>query len=353
MEHGDILNQKLFEDIAMFQSVHAFLASALLFLCLNSAVWAERIAVFQYSSVGALEFASEGVLEGLKQGGVESGYGHEVVRFNANGDPAALEPIAQSIIGGGFDLIVTVSTQTLQAVAAVNKTDRIPHVFCVVVSPAAANVGVGEDPADHPSFMTGIGTPQPIRASFELAKEAYPALDKLGIAWNPSEANSILSIQLQREIALSLGIELLEENVHSTAEVGDAVSRLIERGADAIWMGSDNSVNNAVSSIAEIARENRIPVITVIPNMVDFGSLFDLGADYYSVGFRGGEIAAQVAKGANPEAIPVETYVPEQLFINLSALQNLRDPWGFSQDVLGRAYKVIGASSVKAWVRYR
>lgn len=336
---------------ALFSSTVVFL-----FMSVFSGDFAqgENIAIFQFSPGGVLELGVEGILHGLEQRGYVQGDDHSIVRFDANGDFDRLQPIATEIVNGGFDVILTVSTPALQAVAAANQTAQIPHVFSLVISPVAADVGIGEEsPLDHPPHLTGLATPQPVASAIHLAKETFPALGSIGVAWNPHEPNSAISTQIARDTAQALGIELLEENVEAVADVQNAIEALISRGAEAIWMGGDNTVNSDVDGVVQTAGTSRIPVFTVIPGSVDSGALFDLGPDYIAVGAKAAEIAADILQGANPAAIPIEEYVPEELFINLNTLSLIDDPWIFSDEDFQRAFKVIARSSFAAWENYR
>jgi ABC-type uncharacterized transport system substrate-binding protein len=230
----------------------------------------------------------------------------------------------------------------MQAVANANQTRGVRHVFAVVSDPFSAGVGISrEDPLQHPPYMVGYGTMQPVAASLQLARRMFPDLRLLGNVWNPAEANSEATTRLAREACKELGIELLEANVDSTAAVKEAAGSLVARGVQALWVGGDVTVLTAIDSIVAVAREARIPVVSTIPGCTTNGALFDLGANYYEVGRLGGTLAAKVLNGADPATIPVENVLPERLVINKDALKDLKDPWHIPEDVLQKA-EVLG-----------
>src|SRR4029077_646261 len=112
-------------------------------------------------------------------------------RYNAEGDIATSNTIARAIVGGDDELVVTLSTPSLQALAAANRDAKRPHVFGMVSDPVASGVGISrDDPNKHPPYMVGLGTMQPVAETFKLARRLAPSLKKVGVAWNPSEANS-------------------------------------------------------------------------------------------------------------------------------------------------------------------
>ena len=162
------------------------------------------IALFQNVSQAPIEEAAKGVLAGLAAAGFAEGPSFRIRRYNAEGDAATLNSIAQAIIGGDDDLVITLSTPSLQAFAAANRDANRPHVFGMVSDPAASGVGIArDDPRKHPPYMVGMGTMQPVAETFRLARRLAPRLKRVGVAWNPSEANSeactkVAQIRLQR-----------------------------------------------------------------------------------------------------------------------------------------------------------
>src|SRR5437660_975746 len=90
------------------------------------------IALFQHVSQATLEEGARGVLAGLAASGYQEGTTLLVHRYNAEGDTATSNAIARAIIGGDDELVVTLSTPSLQAIAAANRDARRPHVFGMV-----------------------------------------------------------------------------------------------------------------------------------------------------------------------------------------------------------------------------
>src|SRR5262249_30619670 len=158
-------------------------------------------------------------------------------RYNAEGDAATSNTIARAIVGGDDELVITLSTPSLQAVAGANREARRPHVFGLVSDPVAAGVGISrDDPRTHPPYMVGLGTMQPVAEGFRMARRLAPRLARVGVAWNPSESNSEACTKIARAVCKELGIELLEANVDGTAAVGEAVAALVGRGAEAVYV---------------------------------------------------------------------------------------------------------------------
>ncbi len=311
-----------------------------------------KVAVANFSSTVTLEEGQAGLLDGLAEEGFIDGQNIKITRFNAETDRATAIAIAKDVVSRDFDLILTVSTAMLQAVANANKETRRTHVFAITTDPWGAGIGVNrENPAVHPPYMTGYGSLQPVAALFRLAREAKPDLKKVGVVWNPSEPNSEASTVMARAICKELGIELVEVTVDSSAGVAEAANAVLARSVQAIWAGGDVTVAVAFESVVAAARNRRVPVFTNMPGDVRKGALFSLGADYHEVGRVSGHLAARVLRGTSPAEIPVENFLPEQLAVNRPALEGLEPAWTIPADWLSRAEIVVDKNGIQTKTR--
>ncbi len=306
------------------------------------------IAILQHSSNPMMDAIRQGVLDGLHNQGYTDGQNLAITTYNAEGDLPTGNLMAQKITGGDYKLAVSISTVMLQALANANRNGRVAHVFGAVTSPVAAGVGIKSlDSLDKPPYLTGIGTPQPVKDIFRVAKRLNPALKTVGVVWNPAEVNSEFCTKLAREVSAELGLTLLEAPVEQAKDVREAAESLVARGVEAFWTGGDATVNATVDSLTEVARNARIPVFSNISGHAKHGTLFDLGADYHEVGEEIGRIAAEVLGGANPATLPVKDYVPKRIMLNEQTRGGLRDPWQFTQDLYAQADTVIDKNGVE------
>jgi len=203
-------------------------------------------------------------------------------------------------------------------------------------------VGLNRDrPLEHPRYLVGIGTFQPVRDALLDAKRCYPALRRIGTVWNPAEACSEACIRVARRTSKEMGVELLEAQVGSSTAVAEATSSLLARGVDAIFIGGDNTVEMAMSTITKLATEGRVPVIGCAPGHADVGALIGLGADYVEVGRAEGRLAADLLSGRDPASVPIINLTPNKLGLNLSVLPHLQAKWVVPADVLESAAIII------------
>jgi len=301
-----------------------------------------QIAIFQFASRPVLDECVAGALQGLAEQGVEPGRDVQVRTFNAENDLATANAMARSIIEGGNRLVITFSTPLLQVMATVNRDGKIRHVFGAVTDPFAAGVGVTR--GGHPPHLTGIGTFQPVRETFRLAKRLLPGLRSVGVVWNPGDAASEACLLLARDECARLGIHLLEAQVENSAGVAEAAASLTGKGVQALWIGGDNTVELAMDSMVKAGRQAGIPVLTNAPSHLKAGAFLSLGADYVEVGRRTGILAARVLKGLDPATVPVNNVVPRQLALNLAALKGVREKWRVDESTRAGAAILIDES---------
>jgi putative tryptophan/tyrosine transport system substrate-binding protein len=309
-----------------------------------------RVALVQQASITALEEGATGVVAALAERGYEDGDRLELKRYNAEADIGTANAIAKEVTSGGYDLIVSMSTISLQTIANANKFGaKTLHVFGLVSDPFSAGVGIdAANPAVHPSYLTGYGSMAPVSSIFRVARQMRPELKRVGLAWNPAEANSLAQTKLARKVCEELGIKLIEVNAENSTAAMEAANSLIARGVEAIWISGDITISLASDQILEAARRAKIPVFTALPGKVDQGALFDLGANYVEVGRSVGNLAADVLDGKkNPADIPIKNFLPEVFLLNETVPESLKDRWTITEDLRQRAKDSINADSPK------
>ena len=318
----------------------------------SSMGWSEKVAVVKLNS----NYACNINLTAIKTAMADNGYGEgdvvQFTEFDAQGDLDELAVLASGVVQEDYDLIISLSTPALQAVANANVDAKVPHVYAFVTSAYVADVGVTEDGV-KPDYMTGISNPNPVKQAFPLAREMFPGLSRVGLVYNTAEANSVYQTGQAREICAELEIELLEATADSSDQVIGKVEELIQQGIQAIYVNGESTVRYVIDQVTALTSANGIPVYTVGSGGVEKGTLFDLGPDYNQVGYAAGEMAAAILGGQNPAEIPVIDFVTETLYLNLNAQGGLNDPWQITEEMIERAELVIGLSGACDWELYR
>src|SRR5215471_644757 len=306
-----------------------------------------RVGLLQHASTMLLDEGTRGAVDGLAESGFVEGKSIVIEQFNAHGDIAVGNSIAAEMVAARYDLLVTMSTLSLQAVANANRGGKTVQVFGLVADPAVAGVGISwEDPLKHPANLVGYGSFLPVPDAFAIAREMFPGLKRVGVAWNPAEANSRAFVEKAREACQQMGIELLEANVENSNSVLEAEQSLVARGAEALWVGGDVTVSVATDSVVEVGRRARIPVFSITPGKPDRGTLFDYGSDFYQIGKQTAALAAEILRGADPTQIPIKNEVPINFVVNTTVTNSLRQPWSVPDDIVARSNVVVDETGI-------
>lgn len=292
------------------------------------------LAVMQIASTPLLDEHVAGVLSRLEERGFCAPGNQNIRLFNPQGDFSTANAIARDIANGPYELVVTSSTVALQTFSKANLARKKTHVFGAVTDPYGAGVGIGgPEPQQHPPYMAGVGTFQPVRRAIQIAHEMNPGLERLGVVWNPGEQCSEACLVQARDICHDLGIDLIEAVAANTSEVSEAARSLMAKTVDAVWIGGDTVANASIRLIISLADQAGIPVFTNDPTDAEKGALFGLGADYFTVGRYTGDIAADILEGKSPSAFRIENVVPDMLRLNREVLARLGGRWSLVASV--------------------
>src|SRR4051794_19751740 len=101
-----------------------------------------RVAILQHASTQVLDDGVRGVIDGLAERGFRNGERIAIEQFNAHGDMPTGLAIAKQVTGGDYDLVITTSTPSMQAVANTNREGKARHVFTLVADPFASGIGL-------------------------------------------------------------------------------------------------------------------------------------------------------------------------------------------------------------------
>jgi len=273
----------------------------------------KRLALFVFSDSTLLERTARGIQDELKKSGVLKKHHITVDVKNAQNEYSTGQAIVQDIVRQNYDYIITASTMSLQITA--NGSKKIPHIFGAVTDPY--RMGIAKSAADHIPNITGVATFQPVESTVRAMRAVFPKAKRIGLVWNPSEANSEACTLEARAAARKYSFELVERTVTRTDEVKDAAMAVINAGVDAFLTSGDNTVILASATVAQVMQEHKVPYFTNDPSDIERGAFFSIGADYYQVGVETAKMAIRVINGEDPGNIPIREYVPEAVGVSL------------------------------------
>jgi ABC-type uncharacterized transport system substrate-binding protein len=280
-------------------------------------VW--KIFFVQYNDVIDVKDAESGVLEGLRESGLENGRDYEVKILNAQGDMATVSALVDAAVTDGADLLITFSTPTLQA--ALRRAQNVPVVFNYVASGLKA--GAGKSNTDHAPNVTGVSLLPANDEALSLVKAHFPSIRKLGSLYCPAETNMVQYKLGLDAAAKRAGFEVVYVPAETATDVPDASAALMSREIDAVLQIPGNLTASAFGSISEAARRAHLPVFAFQKSQAIGGAMVVVARDYRDSGRHAAHLAARVMRGENPKNIPLEDFGKTSLIVNLDAARAL------------------------------
>lgn len=274
----------------------------------------KHVAVTQIVEHPALDAATKGVKDELAQSGYVEGKNLKWSFESAQGSVATAAQIAKKFVGAAPDVIVAIATPSAQTVAASTKT--IPLIFSAVTDPVGAKLIASM--ANPGGNVTGVSDMSPIGAHMRLIKRIMPAAKRLGVVYNPGEANSVSLVNLVKAEAPKAGLSVVEAAATKSGDVL-AAARSLAGKADAMYIPTDNTVVSAFEAVVKAGQDAKIPVFAADTDSVKRGAVAAAGFNYYDVGRQTGKMVVRVLRGEKPAAIPAEGVAKTELYVNPGA----------------------------------
>jgi putative ABC transport system substrate-binding protein len=293
------------------------------------------VGIFQVNDAPTLNEVRRGFIQALEDGNYKDGENIRILAKNGNGDVSEIQRIAMEFISGKVDMIVPLSTPCLQA--ALHATRKIPIVFSSVANPYLAGAGISAE--DHLSNVSGVSSEGPIKQALATIKEMFPEAERIGTLWTPSELNSNYYLELAREGAEELGLDIMAVPVAKSSEVLLSAQVLINKKIDVIYQISDNTINDSFEALGIVAAENAVPLFGGFLQSTELGACAALGWDFFNMGYKAGKIALEIKEGISPKNIPFQYMSNAKLYINLEVAE--KQGVAFSEEMLKRADKLI------------
>ncbi|MBI1817819.1 MAG: ABC transporter substrate-binding protein [Deltaproteobacteria bacterium] len=255
-----------------------------------------------------------GMREGLASRLVE-GRDYTVTIRNAQGDMPTLSGIVDAAVGDGADLLMTLSTPTLQT--AVQRVKTLPIIFSFSSNPIGAGAGRTYD--DHLPNVTGVPTTAAYEDILGLIHELLPNVRRLGTLVVPAEVNSVFNTKRVVEAAAKRGFEFATVAVNSSSELSDATLALLAQNVDAICQVGSNLTISGFASIVRSAQQAHVPVFGFLTSDAKNGAVAVIARDSHESGWEAGLLAARVIQGESPANIPFHEVPSSKLVLNLAA----------------------------------
>ena len=261
------------------------------------------VGISQLVTHDALDAATEGFKDALNEllpGQVEFLY------QNAANDSATCSTIANDFVSKNVDLIMANATPAVQAAAAA--TADIP-----ILGTSVTEYGVAFKIDDFSGVLgnnvSGTSDLAPLDQQAAMIKEWYPNAKKVGLLYCSNEPNSQYQVDTVQKYLEEMGYTCTKYSFSDSNDIA-AVCQTAADNSEVMYVPTDNTCASNAGIIDNICR-GKIPVFCGEEGICAGCGIATLSISYYDIGYKTGEMAAQILTGeADISTMPIE-YAPE------------------------------------------
>lgn len=270
----------------------------------------------------------------LQRAGYEKGRNLRILAADpaeTHPDPTEAAQVVRGWVTQGVDLILAFSSRG--ALAARSAAPNTTIVF-LVNNPVAVGLVQREDMPE--GRLTGVTFRVPADRTLALARRAMPSATRTGLIYSSTDPAAEPHRRAVAEAARGLGITLVEGSFADDAGVAPAVTRLIKRKVDYIFI-SNSPTGILARTLIQKAVRGRVPIVANT-TVVDF-AIMTLDPDVEELYRQLARQTARLLDGSDPSSVPVEDPRRYRVVLN----QGVATDFGitFPPDLVREADRVV------------
>ncbi len=230
----------------------------------------------------------------------------EFLKQDAGGEYANCGTIMDGFVASDVDLILANATYPLQAAASA--TADIP-VLGTSVTDYATALSIDGWTGTVGSNISGTSDLAPLDQQAAMLQELFPDAASVGLLYCSGEPNSVYQVETIQGHLEDMGYTCTQ---YAFTDVNDlsSVAQTACDGSDVLYIPTDNTAAANTETIANVVLPAGVPVITGEVGLCTGCGVATLSISYYDIGYKTGEMAAQILTGeADISTMPVE-YAP-------------------------------------------
>ncbi len=262
-----------------------------------------KVGICQLAPHPALDAATEGFIAALNEklpGQVE------IDNQNAAGDTPTCSTIINGFVSNKVDLIMANATAPLQAAASA--TDTIP-VLGTSITEYGVALNIDGFTGTVGTNVSGTSDLAPLDQQAQMIKEWYPDAKTVGLLYCSAEPNSQYQVDNVQKYLEDMGYTCKQYAFSDTNDMASVVQNAVDN-SDVLYVPTDNTAANNTGIIDNICRGVK-PVFAGEEGICGGCGVATLSISYYDIGYKTGEMAAQILTGeADVAEMPIE-YAPQ------------------------------------------
>ena len=264
------------------------------------------VGVIQLVTHDALDAATEGFVQALKD---KLGEENVVIDVqNAANSIDTCATIANAFVNKNVDLIMANATPALQA--AYNATTTIP-VLGTSVTEYGVALGIENFSGTVGGNVSGTSDLASLEKQAQMILDLVPDAKTVGMLYCSSEANSDYQVKKVTEYLTAKNITCMNYEFSGSDDV-TTVTQKAASECDVIYIPTDNTAASCAETIYGAMGNNRKPIIAGESGICSGCGIATLSISYYDLGYKTGEMAAQILTGeADIATLPI-AYAPQE-----------------------------------------
>ncbi len=262
------------------------------------------VGISQYMVHPALDDATEGfkdALNALLPGQVTFD------EKNAAGDSNTCTTIANGFVAANVDLILANATPALTSAATA--TNEIP-ILATSITEYGVALGIENFSGTVGGNVSGTSDLAPLDQQAAMISEWFPETKTVGLLYCSAEPNSQYQVDEVQKFLEAKGITCTQYPFSDTNDL-PAVTQTAAANSDVIYVPTDNTCAENTGIIDNICRPAGVPIIAGEEGLCGGCGVATLSISYYDIGYKTGEMAAQILTGeANIAEMPIQ-YAPQ------------------------------------------
>lgn len=259
------------------------------------------------------------------------------ILYRSSTDYKQLPELAAGLVRAKVDVIVVAGTPAITA--AHHATSSIPIVMTSNPDPVGAGLVLSlARPGGNITGLENMGA-ELTGKELQLLRELIPHLQCVAVLLNRSNRGNLGVWRSLSSTARSTGIQLVEVDIRSPAQIDAAFKTLPQLRPGALMVLNDGVMLSNAAHVVQLIAARRVPAVYGLPQYTDAGGLMSYGASADGLWIQVASYVDRILKGASPADLPVENPTTFQLIVNLKTAHNL----GLTvpQSILLRATQVI------------
>lgn len=258
---------------------------------------------------------------------------------NAQNDANLQRSIFEKMKDAHYDIIVPIGTAPTQMAVSMIKNNPIVSL--------AAEFSEQDRKKLNPCNIAIVHDEIPPKKSLQFIHQAFPNIKNIAILHSSSEK---VFPEVNETILAGKNLEItMTHFMASTLPELMAVTQALPSQTQGIFILKDHLIVSGIATIAEIAKQKNIPVLTSDEGSVEGGALFALGVKERQIGVEGAYLAEKILNGTPACALPIQEMTHLNVFVNKQTLESQKLSMESIQNAADKLnYKIVFTKPPKA-----